>query len=346
MGGRFTNKPAPTINDAAVGFVTGDAGPVGGWTTHTVNFSGTQTTFTRTVEDGVATVTVDCDDPDMLLLARKGDEAYWSSRWYDQLDDCRLWSADIVCRMFEEGLVATVNDDGVGVLTAMLAAAGRPTPGWTTSPHVLTGTVAQLRGLALVQSMAPDTGWDTKIGGYSIPRHLGGLLRDRFNDVCDVYEVLEHPPWDDDVEWGSRNVAGYATTSDGDDVFVGVNSDLLWRALTETDDGGFSLLKARYANPDVAGLLPDMVEKEFSSATGMASAEMTVAAALHDETAVEQLTTGLFDGVHPNYRRNLQTNLLSVFDQQLRPYTGESRWTIEQQTRIRGFVDLVGGLKP
>ena len=35
-----------------------------------------------------------------------------------------------------------------------------------------------------------------------------------------------------------------------------------------------------------------------------------------------------------------------VFDKALNPEKGECRWTLEQQTRIRGFVDAVEALQP
>ena len=54
------------------------------------------------------TVTVDCDPPDMMLLARKGDTRYWSANnWSQHYEDRQLWSVDITRRMLEEGFVAT-----------------------------------------------------------------------------------------------------------------------------------------------------------------------------------------------------------------------------------------------
>ena len=102
----------------------------------------------------------------------------------------------------------------------------------------------------------------------------------------------------------------------------------MWRALTETNTAGLSPLKeafGRFGSP----LMSDMV----------------TAAALYDETAEQQLTTGLYDGVEPANRDLLKKNLLDVFNQQLNldPFT--TRWTIEQQDRISRFINIITGLE-
>ena len=68
------------------------------WTdTYTVHLWGTSTTFTRIVDgDGGATVTVDCDEPSVLLLAKKGDTDYWGGarkpRWSRNNKERRAWT--------------------------------------------------------------------------------------------------------------------------------------------------------------------------------------------------------------------------------------------------------------
>ena len=143
--------------------------------------------------------------------------------------------------------------------------------------HVLTGAVAQLRGLRLIQSMTPSTGWDTMFGGNWLTNQLP-MFRGCFDETLRVYRVLAQPPWTDTEPWGPQPVAGHATTSEGDDVFVGEHADLLWRALTETDYYGLSPLKAG-----------------GSVSTDAAAADLIAGAVLYDQTAATQLTHGLFD---------------------------------------------------
>ena len=111
--------------------------------------------------------------------------------------------------------------------------------------------------------------------------------------------------------------------------------DLLWRALTETDQHGSSPLKTWLRN-----------RYGYHTLTGDAN-EMVAAAVLYDDTAERQLTHGLFDGVpDPEVRHWLRLNALKTFNEALNPPGGECRWTSEQQTRISGFVETVDALEP
>ena len=267
VGGRFAPKTAPDVDDDQISFNNGTEPGVGAphdWTTRTVRPWGTQTTtFTRSTEtdlDGNTSrsVTVDCDDPSVMLLALKGNAEYWSSdNWRHNLDQCRLWSAEITRQMLTEGHVATgysdvtfghvaTDDfDGIeGIRAAMVAAVASHIDNGRTGPHVLTYVVAQVRGLRLLQSMAPDAGWSTTLAARTIPKYVVELLDSRFEDTFRVYMKLPRPPWGDGVEWGPQPTAGHATTIDGYDMFVGEHNDLVWRALTETDAHGLSPLKA------------------------------------------------------------------------------------------------------
>ena len=216
-------------------------GPPNGWHQLAVNLWRKQIVFERKVnEDGAVTVTCDCDDPSMMMLARKNDAAYWSNNvWSKHLKDRRLWSADIACRMLTEGLVATGR--GVydrGIQEAMEAASSpRNRRKHKNNVHTLTNAVAQIRGLRFVQSMMPAKHcYGTTLGGYNVPFNAAGLLNGWFNYVRGVYSRLPRPPWDDGVAWGPQETAGHATdVYTGEDVFVGEHSDLMWRALTETD---------------------------------------------------------------------------------------------------------------
>ena len=83
----------------------------------------------------------------------------------------------------------------------------------------LTGVVARLRGMALIESMQSSTrfaGWRTRFGGYDIPRETPRLLTTCFDDTLRVYNQLPQPPWVDDVDWGPQEVAGHATTLEGE----------------------------------------------------------------------------------------------------------------------------------
>ena len=290
-GGRWTNKNAPDIdNDPPVGF--GDAespavGPPHDWDIRTVQIGHNHATFTRSVnEDGVVSITSDCEPPDMMLLARKGDKQYWNGdAWRRDHKTRWLWRVDITLRMLREGLVSTAPlwlvDPGRAVdpvQTAMYAAGGDGGVG-------LTAIVAHVRGLRLVQTMAPADGCKTKFDGYDIPREIRRMLTGCFDETYEVYKSLHQPPWDtttpEGVPWGPQRVAGHTRTRSGGNVFVGEHADLIWRALTEPEHGGLSALKA--------GLL--------WGAGGVIPRRMATAAALYDDTAAEQLTTGLFDGV-------------------------------------------------
>ena len=316
-GGRFASKTAPTIKGNDLGF--GTEQPAGEHTEHKVKLWDLQTTFTRRITaDGTVTVTVDCDDPAILLLARKGDVGYWSGDiWKYRHKDRRVWSAEIVRRMLEEGLVAWDGTEPDAVRTTMRAVAG-PTK-TSTGTHALTKAVAQIRGLRLIQSMVAghEQDWYTKIGRHPVPSGTGAVLLNRFEDAVRVYKLLPHPPWEDP--------SGYETDLNGGDCFVGEHGDLLWRVLTETDHHGMSPLEQ--------GLISGRRSQEAMS--------MVVTAALYDETAQHQLTTGLFDVVAPSRRAAVQKRVLQQFRSELEPWHGECRWTSEQQERLRGFTDTV-----
>ena len=345
VAGRWTNKHAPDINEAVLGFGNDAAsamiGPPTDWATRTVKVWRLRTTFTRSVEDETVSVTTDCEPPDMMLLARKGDADYWSGNtWVKHHRDRRLWSADITRQMLQEGLIATKTSDGIqAAMTAASSPAiaqvwapGHDCPSGQDTMHVLTVAVAQIRGLRLIQAMAPGNDWNIKFGGHTL-RFVDRLLIDRFHNAVGVYKKLPRPPWDDGVPWGPQTVAGHATGDNGEDIFVGEHGDLLWRALTETDHYGMSALKQSTQIPDHRGVVP------FKTA-------MIVAAVLYDETAEQQLTTGLFDGAEPDDRASMRTNVLNVFAEALNPGFGECRWTEQQQDQIRGFIELVEALEP
>ena len=223
-GGQFASKTVPATADNKVGFNDPAAiGPPCGWDERVVKVSGIETTFNRSVEDGVVTVTVDCDDPAVLLLARKGDAEYWSVIWHKNNRDRRLWASDITRQMLEEGLVAT--DDSDGVHTAATAASSTGSRRATMrGAHALTAVVAQIRGLRLIESTAPATGWATKLGGYTIPGAERRLLDSCFSTARYVYRGLPLPSWcTEAVRTAQRD--GYVTNGDGADVFVGENGD-------------------------------------------------------------------------------------------------------------------------
>ena len=313
-GGQYTSKPTPDIKDNDIGFNdTPVVGPPNPWRERTVNLWGLETVFTRSVDDdGVVTVTVDCDDPTMVLLARKGDREYWSGGWRTSYRDRRIWAADITARMLEEGLVATWWGDALDGVTEAMSATTDPTQ-QQTGLNALTGTVAQIRGLRLRQSMTDTT-----------PEHPTNYLSRYSAEVLTVYQQLPQPPWDETTplggQWGPQPIAGHATNRDGDDVFVGEHNDLLWRALTESDHYGWSPLKAA-------------VLRGAKSHT-----EMIAAAALYDDTAQHQLTHGLFATATAETRDRLRHNTLEVFAQELKQ---PCPWTDEQQNQIRVFIDLV-----
>ena len=168
-GGQYTSKTVPAVGESGVGFGDATTGPVNNWTTRKVKLWNTQTTFTRTVdEDGVVSVTCDCDDLAFWVLARKRDVSYWNGdEWVKNIPDRRLWTADITRQMLEEGFVATGCDTGSDGIHAAMSAASSPrsrrvtTRGDAHSPNTLTAVVAQLRGLRLIESMAPSDGWVT-----------------------------------------------------------------------------------------------------------------------------------------------------------------------------------------
>ena len=341
VGGRWVSKTVPDIDTDLDGFnnTTHPAvGPVNDWDTCIASVGRSVATFKRSVEtdsDGtdVTTITTDCEDPAMVLLARKGDASYWSgNRWTKDHKTRRTWTGDIAVNMLREGLIATHDEpDDLGLRTAMNAAAS-PHRQAAEGVHGLTRVVAQLRGLRVVLSTAPSTGWTTKLGGYKIPSQTNQLLTDRFMDVYKTYETLPQPPWDTappSVPWGSQTVAGHATNHAGDEVFVGENSDLMWRALTETTSDGLSPLKQGLKVVDPGQFY-----------------EMICAAALYDGTANRQLTTDLFVGVAKQDRSVLHEHALLAFTTQLNPTDGSCRWSVEQQHQIGDIVTVLEGMEP
>ena len=371
VAGQWTSKQAPDIPDSdTLSFndtVVGVGAPCD-WDKHTVKLWGLQTTFKRVAEtddagNAAASVTMGCDPPDMLLLARKGDVDYWGGprkpRWSQNNKDRRLWCADIARRMLQEGHVATRHGDGVDGIRAAMTAAGTSEQRErviTANPHLLTEAFAKIRGLRLLQSMLPSAR-STVLDGHSTYGDTE-LLRRSFTSARVAYRELPQPPWENTtlsgVPWGSQEPAGHATTHRGEDMFVGEHGDLLWRVLTETDQHGMSpmkamlhrsktlwratesLLEARYRQP---GMADDVLER-LALNVGM-----VCAAALYDETAERQLTTGLMDGIQRN-RADVQQAAVDMFTEALHPGVGECRWTPEQQTRIRGFIDVIEGLEP
>ena len=336
-GGRYTTKPTPTIKSGDVDFDTAPTGVSCERDTYIVELWGMSTTFTRTVDEaGTVTVTVDCDDPSVLLLAKKGDGEYWSfDNWREHKHETRLWTAEITRRMLQEGFVATESSnhraDTEGIATAMVSPISKHYAELVDQPHFLTSVVALLRGLALLQSMAGDLpGWSTELSGKEVPHNTPGLMLDCFFDVSEVYHRLTKPPWQD-------SAAGYATTNDGYDVFVGENGDLVWRALTETDHYGSSPLKHAVAEWGV---------KADHDLITSADHGMITAAVLHDETAQQQLTHGLFEGVDPTDRRQVRRAAVDMFSGQLNPTDRVCCWTPTQQTRLQRFIETVEALKP
>ena len=335
-GGQYTHKQVPDVNNRPVCFEPAD----GGWTQLVAGFDDdSKTTFTRTVninDDGnkVVTITSDCDDPTMMLLARKGDGDYWSGdQWRENRQDLILWCSDIALTMLREGLVSTTTDliqaYGVGVVMSAASNADFKPRVW--ERYQMTAGIAQIRVVRLLQSMAGQyTDWETKLGGYLIPHGVPLLLLDRYGDVLDVYKTLPQPPWDDaERPWGPQRVAFCAVDQHGDDCFVGENGDLLWRALTETDHHGLSPLKNGGREPS------------------RESYEMFAAAALYDKTAETQITTDLFAGVALDERRLMRDRVLEIFRYALDPYSSarlradlvepvECRWTDKQLNRIEG----------
>ena len=329
-GGQYAGKEVPDIDTDTVGFV---AVNTTSWDQLAVNVLGLRTVFTRNVEtdsDGTEVVTIksDCDDPSLLLLAKKGDVDYWSRQvWSADNTNRRIWAADICVSMLQEGLIDTAEQPtGMpsGVETAMIAASSQASHYSSTGSQPLTAAVAQIRGLRLLQSMAGDSpDWGTWLGGYYLPLAASDLLRERFHDVHVAYKSLPPPPW------GPQPVS-HATTSAGTELFVGEQGDLLWRALTETDLHELSPVK----------------EVLSRRRWDLARSEMVTAAALYDNKAAQQLTTDLFAGVTVDKRETIRTATRDSFAEQLNPRTGDSRWTVTQQEQIRGFIETVDALTP
>ena len=339
-GGRWSSKTVPTVADEHFELHNDAVGPANDWTRREVRVGNASVGFDRVVETGddgnqVVTITADCEPADMLLLARKGDEAYWSGdNWRKHHKDRRTWSADIAVNMLHEGLVATGYGDVNTGLAAVMSGIGGTRRLTRRSPHALTAVVAQMRALRLIQSMVGlSFSWETKLGGHIIPHNTTNLLNTCFRDAAYVYERIQRPPWEpDDVPWGPQMVAGHATTVNGHDSFVGEHSDLVWRALTETDHVGLSPLK--------------------SGATGSVTTYVTrhliAAAVLYDDEAAMQLTSDLFVGVEQRNRVAARDRTLRVLTNALNSNREPFRhdWNDEQQRRLRGFIETVEGLEP
>ena len=129
VAGRWASKTVPDVNDEPLGFNTDtDAaiGPPHDWAKRVVRVGNARAVFHRTGQtdtDGnkVTTITTDCDDPTLLLLARKGDVAYWSGdTWKKSYNDRRTWAADIAVNMLREGHVATGYDPGDAGIVAVM----------------------------------------------------------------------------------------------------------------------------------------------------------------------------------------------------------------------------------
>ena len=328
----------PGFDDDQLGF---DDDPVGigephDWDRRDVWHGDVRTTFTRrvvtdTTGEQVAVIDTNCDPPDLVLLARKGDVDYLRDGWRDHPDEHRLWAAEITRQMLEEGLVATRYDGGMdGPHAAMTAAVNDDIDPERFGRHALTGVVAQIRGLRVLQSLAPSTGdVHTMFAGRAIPISVQHLLNDCFENTLRTYRTLPQPPWTDTdppgTPWGAQLTAGYATNTSRDVVFVGEHGDLVWRALTETDLYGRSPLK-----------------KSVLWATDDADRrEMIVAAGLYDETAQAQLTTGLFDGVRATERVRVHYDTLGMFESALNPSDSGCRWSVAQQDKLRWFIDML-----
>ena len=168
VGGQYTHKPVPEIDVALHGF-DGDgdvfnAGTKFDWNDTAFNGDVVFTRNVTTAENGetVATFTTDCEPPDMLLLAKRGDIGYWSdNRWHNP-QHCKLWSVEITRQMLNEGLVAPGVEP---IRTAMSAATNPDNEPWRGAPDALTGVVAQIRGAALLISMAGPTPAPTQSSG-------------------------------------------------------------------------------------------------------------------------------------------------------------------------------------
>ena len=263
----------------------------------------------------------------------------------------RIWAAGIAAEMLNEGFVGVGDGDaGDGIRTAMAAAAShtkRDPSYWqpdvryrdgTTSttkvsygPHTLTGVVAQIRGLRLLQSMAPVDGGSLTFGGHQLRSGAERILLRCFEDAATMYEHLRRG-FTQGPDWGPQTPTGYVTTGRREEVFVGEHGDLLWRAITETDLHGRSPLKQT--------LMWELGARNDSRK------EMVAAAMLHDECAAEQLTTGLFDSVDSGlYRSELKAKVLTVLNDALNPSPGECLWTEEQQDRLRRFDATVQSVR-
>ena len=319
--GQFATKTVPTAINNPAEF------RLDACTARTVSFLGTSTTFTRRVnDDSTVTVTTDCDPPEMLLLARKADTEYWSGdNWTEDHQAQQLWCSAIAAQMIEEGLVCVANSDGIA---AAMAAASSPLPrkpsgsmfAKADNPHTFTEIVAQIRGLRLICSTASSDAFNTVLGGHSIPVGSWRMLTKCFEDTFDAWKLLNPPPLNT-----NENTQG------DDHLFVGEHSDLVWRALTETNHTGLSPLKTTLR--ERFGIEED-TRKTF-----------VAEAALYDEQAEQQLTTGLFDGFDEKYRFRLRNNALDVFNHVLNDPPGQQHLSVDQTKRIRSFVETIETLK-
>ena len=174
-GGWSAAIPVPTVEggDSGVG-LRNMVGSQGGGVERKTTIWGRKTTYCRSItSDGTVEVTTDCDDPELLLLAHKGDVGYWSgNNWVKDYRTRQAWTASIAARMLREGHAAADDDDGVWVVMSAASSPQQRRSFQSTgrvAPHALTGIVAQISGLRLLQTMALADGWDTTLGGFRLP---------------------------------------------------------------------------------------------------------------------------------------------------------------------------------
>ena len=342
-GGWSAAIPVPTVEggDSGVG-LRNMVGSQGGGVERKTTIWGRKTTYCRSItSDGTVEVTTDCDDPELLLLAHKGDVGYWSgNNWVKDYRTRQAWTASIAARMLREGHAAADDDDGVWVVMSAASSPQQRRSFQSTgrvAPHALTGIVAQISGLRLLQTMALADGWDTTLGGFRLPIGSALLLERCVTDAFRVYNMLPRPPWTDGVSWRAEQTAGYATDCAGGNVFIGADGDLLWRSWTETDHNGLSPLRAALAT-------------RFG--VSRTNRKELAAAALHDPILQRQLTTGLFEGFDTtatgviNRNSLIKCNAMDVFYYALNSPAGERRFIPEEQSRLREFIDTIELLQP
>ena len=233
-------KPAKTGSKA---LSLNDRASDGGLVRFVTGVEASRTIFTRDInDDGVITVTTDTDDPALWKLARKGDTDYWTHQYWNDDEGRRMWTADIVARMLEEGLIAVDEyGPGIGMDAAITAMPSHEEDSAKYGSHAVTATIARIRGLRLIQELVPNTFDDAAMYGLfnrnnpDTDAARGELL---VKTRGHVYSQFDRPPWRNGPPWTETDEHGYATGDTGNKVFVGEKGDLLWRALTEQDRHG------------------------------------------------------------------------------------------------------------